>query len=143
MALADCLRNRLWSNCASLAPLCHWSRSCHSSLRRELTYALGRWPHAGRLCGQEKGLFARLWLQITPQGFIAEKGSRDQDLRLRAQSGGERREEVSRGRVENCRQQSGYQLSRAKHVHAVKSRRNIKHRSTKTGRARSYRGVSI
>ena len=124
MVLTDCLRD--WLNSASLAV---YYLSCITEsvplypqrLQFELTYALCELPQPDRLRGQEQSFLAWLWLQIIPQRFIADKGPREQNLRLRAQSGWERGEKVSCRWMENCRQESRYQLPWAKHVQVIKS----------------------
>lgn len=127
MVLTDCLRDcghtvPVWL-CICLHKSCVEQSVpfCPQQLWFELTYALCEWPHPDCLCGQEQSFLACLWLQIIPQGFIADKGPWDQDLRLGTQPAWECREKVSCRWMENCRQESRHQLPWAKHVQAIKS----------------------
>lgn len=86
----------------------------------ELTYALRERPNPNRLCGQQQSFLARLWLQIIPQGVVANEGRREQDLRWGAQSGWERRKKVSCRWMKNWKE-GGYELPWAEHVHGIKS----------------------
>lgn len=120
MVLTDCLRD-----CAHTVPVSVLYRTINPFWPQqpwfELTCAFSERPHPNRLRCQQQSILAWLWLQIIPQGFIADKRPWDQDLGLRAQSGWECGEKVSCRRVENCRQESRYQLPWAKHVQAIKS----------------------
>lgn len=115
--------------------------------QRGLTYALWESTHPRGLRGQEQRFFAWLWLQVIPQRFIGDQRPWDQDRRWGAQSGWERREKVSCRWVEHCRQESGHQLPRTKHIQASNgpmfriSPGNLAGLQTPRGRLENWRNV--